>query len=55
MQGGLIDHRAAKECIAVVFRSSGQAPKPVFSLKTQMALEPDSIDLGCLSRCRQHL
>ena len=45
MQRGLIHHRAAQERVAVIFQCDVQAPKPVRPLRTQMALEPDLIDL----------
>jgi hypothetical protein len=44
MQGGLIDHRAGQERVAVVFQRDRQAPEPVRPLATKVALDPDLID-----------
>ena len=48
MQRGLVNHRAGKKCVAVIFQRDGQTLKPVGPLAAQMAFDPDLIDYGLI-------
>ncbi|NJN54687.1 MAG: hypothetical protein HC804_07990 [Anaerolineae bacterium] len=48
MQGGLINHGAGENGVAIVCQRDGQAIKPVHPLLAQTAFEPDLVNPGCI-------
>ena len=45
MQRGLIDYRAGQERVTVLFQRDGHALEPAGPTRTEMALDPDLVDL----------